>query len=220
MQLVALCRKFAAVFLLGLVCNSASWGTVESESAHEVIARTTDQMLALVVDARSYYEEEPQRYYDGVAEILEPIMDFESFSRAVMGQYGSKKAYAALQTEEDRQLFIDRVARFSSVFQGSLIKTYGEGLLAFSGEKVEILSDKAADNARSVIVTQIIHNSGDEPFRIDYKLSLDEEGLWKLRNVLIQGVNIGKVYRNQFAAAAKKYEGDVDQVIENWSISE
>jgi phospholipid transport system substrate-binding protein len=220
MQLVIFCRRVVAVFLLCLACNGASLGNVEQESAHSLIARTTDQILALVVDAKSYYEAEPQRYYDGVAAILLPIMDFESFARAVMGQYGSKKAYSSLQTDQDRQAFMQRVARFSSVFEGSLIRTYGEGLLAFSGEKVEILSDKTADRASSVIVTQIIHNTADQPFRIDYKLSRDNEGLWKLRNVLIQGVNIGKVYRNQFAAAAKKYEGDVDQVIDNWATNE
>jgi phospholipid transport system substrate-binding protein len=220
MQLADIYRKLVAIVLLGLALSAAASANVaaQSETPHEVIARTTDQMLALVTDAKLYYEQEPDRYYDQVAEIIAPIMDFKTFARAVMGQHGSKKYYQSLATEQDRLLFSERLSRFTIVFQESLVKTYGQGLLAFGGEKIEILSGKLAENARSAVVTQIIHNDTDKPFRIDYKLARNKEGVWKLRNVLIQGVNIGKVYRSQFSSAAKKYQGDIDQVIENWSV--
>ena len=42
------------------------------------------------------------------------------------------------------------------------------------------------------------------------------EGEWKVRNVQLQSINLGKVYRNQFASAAKQYDADIDKVIANW----
>ena len=46
------------------------------------------------------------------------------------------------------------------------------------------------------------------------------DGQWRMRNVILDEINLGKVYRNQFAAAAVKYKGDIDQVIDNWSVTD
>ena len=32
--------------------------------------------------------------------------------------------------------------------------------------------------------------------------------------------NLGEIYRNQFESAARRYEGDLDQVIANWTVEE
>ena len=34
----------------------------------------------------------------------------------------------------------------------------------------------------------------------------------------IEAVNLGKVYQSQFYSAAKQYKGDIDKVIDNWSV--
>jgi phospholipid transport system substrate-binding protein len=46
----------------------------------------------------------------------------------------------------------------------------------------------------------------------------DRGGEWKLRNVTIEAVNLGLVYQSQFSSAAKQYDGDIDRVIDNWSV--
>ena len=45
-----------------------------------------------------------------------------------------------------------------------------------------------------------------------------DAGNWRLRNIIIGGVNIGLTYRSQFASALKdpKYGGDMDKVIDAW----
>ena len=47
-----------------------------------------------------------------------------------------------------------------------------------------------------------------------------KSGEWKLRNVIIESVNLGEIYSNQFQSSARKYEGDLDSVIENWTTVE
>ena len=32
----------------------------------------------------------------------------------------------------------------------------------------------------------------------------------------VENVNLGQIYRSQFEAAARRYNGDIDQVIDNW----
>jgi phospholipid transport system substrate-binding protein len=48
----------------------------------------------------------------------------------------------------------------------------------------------------------------------------NKAGDWKLRNIIIESVNLGEIYRSQFEASARKYEGDLDSVIDNWTTVE
>ena len=35
--------------------------------------------------------------------------------------------------------------------------------------------------------------------------------------MIIESVNLGEIYRNQFEASARKFEGDLNQVIASWN---
>ena len=41
-------------------------------------------------------------------------------------------------------------------------------------------------------------------------------GEWKLINVVLNGINLGKTFRSQFAQAYKQYGGNLDKVIDHW----
>ena len=41
-------------------------------------------------------------------------------------------------------------------------------------------------------------------------------GDWKLINVVMDGINLGKTFRSQFEQAVQKNNGDIDMVIEKW----
>jgi len=58
-------------------------------------------------------------------------------------------------------------------------------------------------------------------FPVEYSMVLDEDGRWRLRNVIINGINLGLVYRDQFAEAMRDREnkGDIDLVIDHWSVT-
>lgn len=42
-------------------------------------------------------------------------------------------------------------------------------------------------------------------------------GEWKVRNVIINGINIGKLFRDQFADAMQRNGNNLDQTINNWA---
>ena len=48
------------------------------------------------------------------------------------------------------------------------------------------------------------------------KNKIDE---WKLRNMVVESINLGKIYRNQFDNAYQVYGGDIDRVIDNWVVT-
>jgi phospholipid transport system substrate-binding protein len=48
---------------------------------------------------------------------------------------------------------------------------------------------------------------------------LDPEGRWKIINIEINGMNLGKIFRNQFYSLMEKNQGDIDLVIKKWVAS-
>ena len=189
-------------------------------TAHEIVASATRSVMAVVEQAHEYADEDPERYYNAVDEILAPVIDYRGFARSVMGPYASGDRYRSLN-EAGREQLRGQLERFTEVMRSGLVATYSKGLLAFSGSRIEV-SDPSAEEAGQarVSVQQLIYSDEAQPYILIYQMGLNKEKQWKLRNIIIESVNLGEIYRNQFQAAARKYEGDLDVVIENWSAAE
>lgn len=189
-------------------------------TAHQMVENTTGRVIELIEEAREYISDDPERFYQEVDTILQETVDFNSFARGVMGKYASKQSYMALKTKEEKKQFRERVYRFSEVFKNGLVQTYAKGLLTFNGQRIEVVPPAEGENVngRSVTVVQHIYGDGEKPYVIHYKVRRDKAGVWKLRNVTIEAINLGKVYQSQFYSAMKQYEGDIDKVIDTWAV--
>lgn len=227
-RLCLLC--FAAV--LGVSVVQAN---VQKDPYH-VVADTTQELLKVIEEAKDYIEQDEQRFTTEILRIMDEVVDFQSFARGVMGDYGSSSAYRRLKTEAERKAFRERVFRFTDTFREGLINTYAKGLLAFNGNRIEVLpeltiarggvaEEVSIDDLQPgqlkgmVSVRQYIYGERPKPYEIIYSLSQNKTGAWKLRNVIIEGLNLGKIYQNQFVAAANTENGDIDKVIDNWSVT-
>src|SRR5210317_1620787 len=96
--------------------------------AHEVVQATTQQVMTVVVEAKDYAEEDPERYYTGIQAVLDPVIDYRGFARSVMGPYASSKRYRSLD-EAGRARLRVQLDRFTEVMRTGLVRTYGKGLL-------------------------------------------------------------------------------------------
>ena len=151
---------------------------------------------------------------------MDEVVDFQSFARGIMGKYGSRGYYESLKTEAERAQFRERVIRFTDSFKDGLINTYSKGLLGFNGNRIEVLPlADDVDLSGSVGVRQDIYGERAKPYQVVYTLRQGSDGVWKLRNVIIEGLNLGRIYQNQFNAAVKQYNGDIDKVIANWTVA-
>lgn len=194
------------------------WAT--EPDPHRLVERTTERVLAVIEEGRSYAEEDPERFYRAVEDVLGQVVDFEVFARSVMGKYASAQRYRALQTDEERQQFRQRVERFSDKFRRGLVETYAQGLLTFSGQRIEVVPPRGNEvsNTSARVLQYIYPDEGGSPYNVQYTLRRDSAGLWKLRNVIIEGINFGATYRNQFAAAVESHRNDIDAAIDSWSV--
>jgi phospholipid transport system substrate-binding protein len=220
--MMAISRTFTLV--LAVVLASPLWADNAGKTPHQVVEATTQTVLKVISDGKQYFDKDPDRFYGEVRGVLDPIVDFDGFSRSVMGRYGGPQYSRGLKTPEEKKRYIDQVKRFSDTFKNGLVRTYGKGLLTFEGQKIDVVPPRQGDIDRvkkgaAVDVTQLIHGSADAPYVVRYKMRLDTRTKeWKLRNVTIEDINVGQVYRSQFESAAKKYNGDLDKVIETWTV--
>lgn len=206
-----------ALYLILVAWVPAVFAATQSdEEPYLIVKNTTDQVLTEIKAAESYFDEDPDRFYRKIDTILSEVTDFYSFSRSVMGFYASKRSMSAMDAAGKEKLE-QQIDRFVDKFHAGLVKTYAKGLLNFSGQRIEVLKPRDTASGKSAVITQHIYGDAAKPYVVQFKLRRDRDGAWKVRNVTIEAINLGKIFREQFASEARKFDGDLDQVIDNWS---
>ena len=191
---------FSALLLVGPA------HALPNQAAFDIVESTTDELLQSIITNRDAYRENEQQLYQEVDNILGPVIDFKRISRRVMAKY--YKRATASQREE-----------FIKVFKKSLMRVYAKGLLELNNEKVNIVPPgknvKAKNNKQKVDV-EILLSSGKK-FPVSYSMFLNGSKQWKMENVVVNGINIGLTYRNQFSRLMKVKKNDIDLVIAGWT---
>jgi phospholipid transport system substrate-binding protein len=219
-----MCNLLNKFLSIGVFCAAVfiSFAQAESQDPYKVVQQTTEQVLAIIKDAKvkGATEKDPKHFNAKVTAVMDKVIDFDNFARGIMGTYASAQRYKALKSEAEKAAFQDRIKRFSLTFKQGLVDTYAANLLNFSGEKIETLPPRKGDDlsSGSATVMQNVANSSGKAYVVQYTMRRNKNGEWKLQNLIIEGINLGLTYRNQFAEAADKYHGDLDKVIANWKV--
>ena len=128
---------------------------------------------------------------------------------SVNTKYGTKmsKKYYVSATPEQRSAFIE-------IFKNSLLDTYSSTLAERGDQKIVTMFSADKEFAKNVEVKQtLVTNSAEYP--ITYKLRLGKDG-YKIINIVVNGVNLGLTFRNQFKALADKNDENIDAIISQW----
>src|SRR5690554_1073127 len=67
---------------------------------------------------------------------------------------------------------------------------------------------------RASVNMEVRSNSGNV-YPVTYTMA-NIDGQWKVRNVIVEGINIGLLFRDQFAQAMQTHRNNLDAVIDNW----
>jgi len=203
--------KFRAAYVvlpwLLLAAAGAAQPADESwRQAETVVQQTSDAVLHLIDESKSYAQQDPERFYKQVEALLAPVVDFRRFAGSVMATY-YKQA-----TPEQRD-------RFAESFKWGLVRTYGLALTEFNDGTVKVVpATRPPQNPDRVSVQQEIVGSDGQVYPVVYSMAREKDGEWKVRNLIVNGVNMGLTYRSQFLSAAQdpQYGGDLDKVIDAW----
>ncbi|MFK8042181.1 phospholipid-binding protein MlaC [Congregibacter sp.] len=219
-SMVASVALLAGLLVVSLAPSVGAQDNTESSAmtAQETLRQTTDEVLAVIEEARAYVDDDPERYYQEVHTVLDPIVDFRGFARGVMGEYATGARYRSLD-EAGREQLKDQLERFTDTMRAGLVRTYSKGLLAFGGSRVELDDSEPSDaSSNRATLRQLIYSDEAQPYVVVYLMARDKAGDWRMRNLIVENVNLGQIFRSQFESAARRYDGDIDKVIANWSV--
>ena len=209
--------RVGVIIALLLAATGSVRALAQNHAAYDLVQDTTAQVMDVVEAANAYAEDDPERYYQQVQALLDPLIDYRGFARKVMGPYASSDRYRSLD-EAGRSQLVEQLDRFTAAMRASLVRTYSKGLLAFGGSKIELTPPGEEASGRSrVSLQQLIYADRRDPYVVIYQMGKEKSGEWKLNNVIIESVNLGEIYRDQFLASARERDGNLDEVIANWT---
>lgn len=185
--------------LLAPLCFSAD----KVADPYKKIEQVTVELLAIIATYRETYPESEVAYFDKLDQLLSSHVDFAWIAKNVMGRYGKTASP-------------DQREKFTQVFRSGLVETYGRGLIGYDDQTIVLLDGKPVVNGqRKVTVKQEIR-SEESVYPLEYTVVRNRSGEWMVLNVVINGINLGKTFRNQFTQSAQRSGGDIDQVISGW----
>lgn len=180
--------------------------SVNSMTSTEYVEKVHADIVRVVKENQSIYSENPDEFIDAISSSLQPLVDFKRISRNVMGKH-----YKSATKEQ--------VIRFTQVFERSLLRTYSKTLAEFKDEEIIVSPEsiKSSKSKKEKVSLQIVTSTKIYP--ATYDMYLNKNGEWKLINIVINGVNLGLTFRNQFYSLMKTEGNDMDKVIDKWITS-
>ena len=173
-------------------------------SAQQVVQQTTDTLLADLKANKVQYKADPAAFYASLERILGPVVDVQGIARGVMTVRYSRRASA------------EQLQRFEEEFKRSLMQFYGNALLEYDNQDIRVLPVANAQDAQRSTVNMEIRDARGTVYPLSYTMvRLDEQ--WKLRNMVINGINVGKLFRDQFAQSMQSNRNDLDKTIAGWA---
>ncbi|MCH2323874.1 MAG: ABC transporter substrate-binding protein [Pseudomonadales bacterium] len=173
-------------------------------TAIETAELGVETLLETVVASRDFFLSDRERYFTEVENVLNTFVDFNEVANVVMNRY------AVDATVEQKQ-------RFAGILRNTLTRFYGASLVNYNGEELVFLPSNNEDaESRTDTVVGMELRGSDSNLRLQYQMFLNENDEWKLKNLSLAGINLGRQYFTQFSALMTQHNNDIDLVLDNW----
>ncbi|WP_110650286.1 MlaC/ttg2D family ABC transporter substrate-binding protein [Salinicola peritrichatus] len=170
----------------------------------EVIRQSVDSLMSELEGKKDYYAQHEGELAQLVDSNMEKVADFRYIGASVMGRYFRGA------TPEQRTRFVD-------VFRKTLIDTYAKGLVTFDYQTLRVLDSESAGRYedQASVPMEVVSTDG-KTYPVNFTLR-QSDGQWKVVNVIVNGINLGLTFRNQFDQSMRDHDRDIDAVIDNWA---
>ncbi|NBS24707.1 MAG: ABC transporter substrate-binding protein [Gammaproteobacteria bacterium] len=186
--------------------------TAQELTAQEAVDQYISGLLATMQEIRALYDSDREVYFQEVEEVISSFVDFREVARGVMAKYGQGPNGATSE----------QLDRFADVFRASLVDFYGSALAEYGGAEYEFLENRqqSRNSERSSSVRMSLLGDDGNRVEVQYTMFLNEDRVWKLRNLYVEGVNLRRQYYSRFDNLMTRNDFDIDLVIDLWNIEE
>ncbi|WP_306253121.1 phospholipid-binding protein MlaC [Parvularcula sp. IMCC14364] len=190
--------NFFAVLLVLLPASTA----FAQNDPEQLVVDVSRDALEILREYRPTYDDNPELLQNELLALLDPVIDFEAFSRGVMGNYRDQA------TDSQRE-------QFRELFKATLVDLYTSALVATEIRDIQVRETNMRSDTSASVLVDVTAADGTS-YEVSYSMRRDDAGTWKARNIIIDGVNVGLTYRNQFRSVMETENGDMERVIQIW----
>jgi phospholipid transport system substrate-binding protein len=164
--------------------------SVDTSGPSQLIESSANILLAGIDARRAEFRKDPTGLYELVANTLLPHFDTPYAAQLVLGTHWRNA------TPEQRKRFVE-------AFYQSLLYTYGDAMVDFTGDRLKVIPTKVAPtDVRATVRTEIKRSNGTK-VGVNYSLR-KVNGEWKAWDVVIDGISYVKSYREDYGAEVQQ----------------
>jgi phospholipid transport system substrate-binding protein len=189
-------RLVQAGFIAGLLGAPAAFAAepaqaatptqVDTSGPSQLIESSANILLSGIDKRRAEFRKDPTGLYELVANTLLPHFDTPYAAQLVLGKHW-------------RTATVDQRKRFVDAFYQSLLYSYGDAMVDFTGDRLRVLPTKVAPTDERATVRTEIKRSNGTKVSVNYTLR-KVSGDWKAWDVVIDGISYVKSYREDYGA--------------------
>lgn len=180
--------------------------TQDVEEARNTVVRIVEAFRDDIVADKQMLAENPRLLEERVNLILDEVVDFDDFSKKVMGKYYRRAS------EDQRN-------QFAIVTRDTLLKTYGASLLELDADRINVLPLGPQGRGRETKVDVDFQMEAGGLLNISFYMQQGAQDNWILSNVVINNINFGLTFRKQFEVMMQQNRNDMDAAISAWQQS-
>ena len=164
--------------------------SVDTSGPSQLIESSANILLTGIDQRRAEFRKDPTGLYALVEQTLLPNFDTPYAAQLVLGQN-----WRAATPEQKK--------RFVEAFYQSLLYTYGDAMIDFTGDRLKVFPTKVApEDTRATVRTEIKRSNGTK-VAVNYTLR-KSNGQWKAWDVVIDGISYVKSYREDYGAEVQQ----------------
>jgi len=136
------------------------------------------------------------------AKFLSPVLqqdfDIPGMARFVLGPYWR------VASEPEKQ-------EFSQLFEDYIVRIYSQRFAPSHGEALEVTGSRSGPEG-AIVTSEIVRPAGGRPIKVEWRLGT-RDGLYKVDDVIIDGVSMGASERTEFASLIQRGGGQVQGLL-------
>ncbi|MBT3531294.1 MAG: ABC transporter substrate-binding protein [Gammaproteobacteria bacterium] len=196
-----LLKKYVLLFVMASFLPSAM---AQQMTAVETAEKGVETLLATVAESKNLFLSDRDQYFSNVEGVLNTFVDFNEVAAVVMSRHAGSASDAQKQ-------------RFADILKTTLTRFYGAALVSYNDEELVFLpaGNPNADPRADTVVSMELRGA-DTNLKLQYQMFLNADEEWKLKNLSLVGINLGRQYNTQFTALMSQHNNDIDLVLNNW----
>lgn len=183
----------------------------KNDDVTTVATKITKNIIYIIKGDGELHKKNPELFYEKIERVFSSFIAFNAVVRGVMGKYVHRVSSKNFD-------------KFVPVFKQSLLRFYSQMLSDYKSGDMEILHISPPEQEKTdayekgkllSVPVEVKIRADKQNYLLTYSM-MKEDGIWKIRNITVDGINIGVQFRSQFAEAVKNY-GSPEKVIDNWN---